>query len=106
MMRSSLSLLIIAVLPFAAGAQPNRRDAVVIYKDGYVVKGKIHEDNKTIFDSETGAAINVGTGDFFLDDGIRSIMFSPGQVSKVTRLKDDEVPNPRMYVRQTIPDRS
>ena len=55
-----VSLLILATLPTAALAQPKRRDAIVIFKDGFFIKGKIDEQVKdVIYDSASGQSFPI-----------------------------------------------
>ena len=92
-----MSLLIVAVLPMSVPGQgpKKQRDAHVIFKDGFVIKGKIEEQVRdTVFDSATGHAFPILSGDFYIDDHVRRIRFSPTNVDKVIQLKVGEVKEP------------
>ncbi|MSQ94159.1 MAG: hypothetical protein EXR98_06330 [Gemmataceae bacterium] len=87
--------LILAALPVGAFAQADRRDAIVIYKDGYFIKGKVKEQRGTvIWDHATGRPFPIPSGEFFIDDDVRDILFSPTNVQKVIQLKPEEVLQP------------
>src|ERR1019366_4779911 len=95
-----LSVLILAMLPIVLFAQPRQRDAVVIFKDGYHINGKIEEQvGDVIYDRATGQAFPILSGNFFIDDQVRRIMFSPMNVLKVTQLKVGEVKEPMQIQR-------
>ena len=95
-----LSLLILAILPLAASAQAKRRDARVIFKDGFHINGKIEEQVRdVIFDSGSGQAFPIPSGNFFIDDHVRKIIFSPMNVLKVTQLKVGEIKEPMQIQR-------
>jgi pimeloyl-ACP methyl ester carboxylesterase len=102
-----MSLLILATLPIAAGAQgqPRLRDAMVIFKDGYYIKGKIDEQvREYIYDPKSGQSFPILSGDFFIDDHVRKIKFSAGNVQKVVHLKAGDVKAPMRIERiQVIP---
>ena len=98
-MRWWLSLLILAMLPMVAPAQGPRRDARVIFKDGFFIHGKIYEPTaKQIFDPVSGQGFPIPSGNFFIDDNVRSIMFSQAHVLKIEEHKD-EAPVSKPYVR-------
>ncbi len=100
-MRWSMSLLILASLALSASSQGlKRRDAIVVYKDGFSVKGSVKEDvAKLIFDPETGRAFTIPSGNFHIDDDVRTIRFSPGNVASVRQLLASEVVESRPIVR-------
>ena len=94
-----LSMLILAMLPMAALAQGPRRDARIIFKDGFFIHGKVYEATaKQIFDSASGQAISIMSGNFYIDDDVRSIMFSQAHVLKIEDHKDS-APVSKPYVR-------
>jgi predicted esterase len=89
-----LTLLVLAALSLTASAQgpKQRRDAHVIFKDGFVLKGRIEEQvREYIYDSNSGQSFSIPSGDFYLDDHVRKIRFSPTNVQKVFQLKPGEV---------------
>ncbi len=73
--------LLLAVLPGLAAAQAGR-DAIVMFKDGYYVKGKVVEKRDFIVDPATGKSIDIpaASGLIYVDDLVRQIYFSPSQV--------------------------
>lgn len=88
------SIVVLLALSAAASAQP-RRDAIVIFKDGFDIKGKVEETVRDyIWDKDSGRSFPVFSGNFFLDDHVRKIQFSPHQVTKVYQPKDGEVKQP------------
>ena len=86
------SPLFILALPIAVSAQP-RRDAIVIFKDGFAIKGKVNEKvSDVIFGfQESGRSFPIFSGQFFIDDFVRNVQFSPHQVTKVYQPKEGEV---------------
>src|SRR5262249_52712021 len=70
-----------------AEAQTPNKQKVVIFKDGFVVRGKVSRPTKIDFDPKSGAQYTIPTGYYFIDDEVRSIAFSPNQVHDVV---DDE----------------
>jgi hypothetical protein len=69
------------------------KDAVVIFKDGFSVKGKVVEKRDFITDPYTGASFTVPDSNAFLyvDDLVRRIHFSPAQVQDVLELKPEQL---------------
>jgi pimeloyl-ACP methyl ester carboxylesterase len=82
-MRTRLLRLIVAALigilslPALAGA------GGIIFKDGFVLKGRVKREGDTVFDPVSGQQIQVGKGFFMVDDGVRRIIFSFRQVQDV-----------------------
>src|SRR5438874_1545276 len=98
-----LSLLILATLPIAVQGQPKMRDAMVIFKDGFYVKGKIDEQvREFIYDPASGRSFPILSGNFFIDDHVRKIKFSPTNVQKVSHLKVGDVKEPMQIWRIKI----
>ncbi|MBI1830298.1 MAG: hypothetical protein HYR84_02470, partial [Planctomycetes bacterium] len=88
-------VLLLATVPGVADAQKKQRDAIVIYKDGFYIKGKVEERVGTvIYDRESGRAFPLPSGEFTIDDHVRKIMFSPTHVQKVIQLKEGEIKEP------------
>lgn len=81
--------LIVVALPLGAVAQErDRRDAIVHFKDGYYIKGKVKEQpGKILWDPASGRPIPLLSGDFHIDDDVRMILFSPSNVQSVEQLK-------------------
>ncbi len=96
------SILILMVLPIVVSAQP-RRDVVVIFKDGFDIKGKLEETVRDwITDKDSGRSFPVFSGNFFINDYVRKIQFSPHQVTKVYQPKDGELVEPIQVKRRDI----
>ena len=75
------------------------------YRDGFSIKGRIHEKSKVIFDSASGRAFPIFSGNFYMDDFVRNILFSRDQVGTLTRVKPTspkKVERVRYY-RQPLP---
>jgi predicted esterase len=102
--RCWMSLLILAALPIAeAQGQPNRRDALIVFKDGFFIRGKIDEQVRdVIYDSASGQAFPILSGQFFLDDHVRKIKFSSTNVQKVNQLKVGDVKEPMQVKRFSL----
>jgi pimeloyl-ACP methyl ester carboxylesterase len=75
------------VLALAAGPAPAQplKEAAVIFKDGFYVKGKVNEKRDFIVDPASGQSFPVpsGSGFIYVDDLVRRIHFSPNQVQEV-----------------------
>jgi pimeloyl-ACP methyl ester carboxylesterase len=74
--------LILSVCADTAGA------GGIIFKDGFVLKGRVRREGDTVFDPVSGQQVPVGKGFFILDDNVRRIIFSIKQVQDVI---DNEV---------------
>ena len=100
-----ICLLILAALPIAAHGQPRKRDALVIFKDGFFIQGKIEEQvSDVIYDAASGRSFPVMSGSFFIDDHVRRIKFSPTNVQKVVQLKVGDVKEPTQIWRFKLSD--
>jgi hypothetical protein len=55
----------------------------IIFKDGFVLKGRVRREGDTVFDPISGQQIQVGKGFFILDDNVRRVIFSLKQVQDV-----------------------
>ena len=98
-LRSALTLLIVAAVPVAVLAQAPR-DVTVIFKDGFAIKARVGENvGEVIIDKVSGRPFPIMSGKFFLDDHVRSILFSHSQVSKIVQFKPGEVKEPMAIVR-------
>ena len=88
-LRGWLSLLILASLPLAASAQAKKRlEHIVIFKDGFYIKGKVSEKvGEVIYDSKSGQGFPILAGEFFIDDNVRTIYFGHSQIQKVIPLE-------------------
>ncbi len=76
-------------LPAFAAAQV--REALVIFKDGYSIKGKIIQQKDIILDPSGASIVIAKDGSFlYLDDDVRKITFSPYQVQEVIPSKQGE----------------
>ena len=88
-LRSLLAILILAGLPLAAPAQAKKRlEHIVVYKDGFFIKGLIGEEvGEIIYDSSSGQSFPVASGKFFLTDFARTVHFGHHQIQKVLPLE-------------------
>ncbi len=83
-----LPLPLLATLALLAGGAPadaqKKPDPfrLVIFKDGFAVRGKIQRPHKIEFD-KSGFQFTVPTGHFYIDDDVRYILFSPNQVHEL-----------------------
>ncbi len=61
--------------------------ATIIFKDGFVVSGKVRQQQELIIDPASGAGFRIPAagGFFYVDDEVRRILFSPSQVQEVTK---------------------
>src|SRR5262249_21170404 len=55
----------------------------IVFKDGYVLKGRVKREGDTVFDPASGQMVPVGKGFFMVDDGVRHVIFSIRQVQDV-----------------------
>ena len=53
---------------------------VVIFKDGYILKGQVDQKRDVITDASSGQTLSAHTGPFFVKDAVRRITFSFTQV--------------------------
>ncbi|HZZ78948.1 MAG TPA: PHB depolymerase family esterase [Gemmataceae bacterium] len=99
-----LSLLILFALPVAVLAQ-QKREAIVIFKDGFDIKGTVNEKvREYVWDKDSGRGFPVMSGEFFLTDHVRTITFSPTQVTKVYQPKAGEMrENMLLKLRDSFP---
>lgn len=76
------ALLVLLVL----AANPSRA-ATIIFKDGFVVSGKVRQQQELIIDPASGAGFRIPAagGYFYVDDEVRRILFSPSQVQEVSK---------------------
>ena len=88
-----LSCVVLALWPAVGRPQPPKQ-AVVMFKDGFHVKGRVIQNkSESITDPATGSIFRVpGGGDFiFVDDGVRRINFPSFQVQEVLELKPEQL---------------
>lgn len=81
------TLLVALLLPAAAVAQ--FREATILFKDGYVLSGKVMEKRDFLIDPASKAMFQIpsGSGFMYLDDEARRIVFTPSQVQEVVSKK-------------------
>jgi len=87
-MRSQRSRILICagMILAAIFVTPTAHAAVIIFKDGFVIIGKVKQPKDFIVDPG-GSSFSIPGGFYYIDDGVRRILFSPSQVQEV--LKDD-----------------
>src|ERR1043166_9013268 len=83
----------LALFPVFAGAQgkTSPKDAMVVFKDGFYVKGKINRQSDFFTDPFSGASLTIPKGEIYVDDWVRRINFSPAQLLEVIELPPDQV---------------
>jgi predicted esterase len=94
------ALFLLASAPFASAQS---REAVLVFKDGYVLKGKAVQQKDFIVDPATGTSFTIPKSGSFLhfDDGPRKIFFSPAQVREVIPLKPGELTKDQLVISRT-----
>lgn len=99
--RWSLSLMLLTCWPIGVHAQKSApSDAVIIYKDGFTLKGRVNERvSQVIFDRASGRSFAIPSGEFGIDDHVRNILFSPGQIQKVVEIKPGTEKKPTVVQR-------
>jgi len=91
--------LVLVLMPAAVLAQVGR-NTTIIYKDGFVLKGKVTESvREVIYDSASGKPFSIPSGNFAVDDYVRNLVFSPTNVQKVMQFKPGEVKPPTQILR-------
>src|SRR5690348_16965757 len=87
---------LLAALPAVATAQGGR-EAVVMFKDGFHVRGVVAEKRDFIVDPASGQSFQIpaANGFVYIDDGARRIHFSPNQVAPdgIIPIKPGDVQN-------------
>jgi hypothetical protein len=75
-------LLVVAVFTLT---QETARGVLVLFKDGFVIQGRITNPTGVIVDKASGQAFTVPSGDgiYFIDDKVRRVIFCPSQVQDV-----------------------
>jgi len=88
-----LSGFCLALCPLAVDAQGKTtpKDAVVVFKDGFYVKGKITQNTDSFVDPFSGVTLTVPKGNIYVDDWVRRINFSSGQLLEVIPLEKEQV---------------
>src|SRR4051812_26359352 len=91
-------------LLLATTADAQQKVTILVFKDGFTLKGKIKRGTSYISDPATGATITIPTpgGFYTLDDDIRNVAFSPGQVNDAVQREITIDPKADRYTK-TIP---
>jgi hypothetical protein len=91
-MQRILLLVVAALAALPGAARGQRREALIIFKDGFTVKGKLIQKQDFITDPASGQSfiIPAGGGFMHLDDDIRRIHFSPNLVQEAIASKAGE----------------
>lgn len=98
-MRRLLAILVVAAVgPAAAHAQI--KEALIVFKDGFSIKGKVIQKKDFIYDPETGASFPIPKDGSLvhIDDDVRRIYFSPYQVQEVIPSKPGETRKDLMQI--------
>jgi len=72
------------------------KEAFVIFKDGFSVRGRVVHQKKVEFD--VGVAFTVNSGTPTIDDDVRRIYFAPGQIEKVVKIEQGELDRDQMIM--------
>ena len=97
-----LAVLLLGCWPLAAAAQKTAvpSEAIVIYKDRFTLKGRVNEKvSRVIFDPASGRSFSLPSGEFFIDDRVRNVLFSSNQIQKVVELKAGQIKPQTVIVR-------
>lgn len=92
-LRPVLLGLLLVLFPSVASAQKNRPEAIVIFKDGFHLRGRVMEKSDVIFDSASGQSFRVPAagGFIYLDDHARRLHFSTTQIQEVIKINPSEL---------------
>lgn len=98
MLRRCLALVSFALVASPAWAQV--RDGYVVFKDGFSVHGRVITPKKFEIDSVTGAGVTIAIpgATTYLDDDVRRVHFSPGQIQDVISVKPGELVREQMVL--------
>ncbi len=105
-LRGWLALSLLIVCAFITSAQPQpAREGVVIFKDGFYVKGRITQPNDFIIDPIGGASVVIPSAKGFLhvDDRVRRIVFDPSFTQDVLETKPGDIAELMVLKRTTAP---
>jgi hypothetical protein len=100
-----LVLCLPALCPTISPAQSREsKEAIVIFRDGFYVKGVPVQKKDWIVDPYSGNSIAIPAGGEYLyvDDGIRRINFSMGQVQTVLDVKHDPTRDQLRFLRKGV----
>src|SRR5438105_2079853 len=109
-MRSTfcLSLAFLGLCATGAWAQ-SRKEAVIIFKDGFSLSGRVVEKRDFIIDPVAGQSITIplSGGLINLDDRVRRMFFIPGQLQEVLEKKtvERDFLDLRRYANTSVPDK-
>jgi pimeloyl-ACP methyl ester carboxylesterase len=72
------ALALLAALPPALAGRGGKRQ-IIVFKDGFIVRGRVSQPTTLHFDSASGASIRMAVpgGFMHIDDGVRTIIFPP-----------------------------
>ena len=64
----------------------------LLFKDGFLIKGRMKYESTSFSDSSSGAVITIPAlgKPYWLDDGVRMVYFSPGQLQDAIKVEDKE----------------
>jgi hypothetical protein len=79
-LRAAALLLLLAGLLAAAGPADGH---LLVFKDGFVLEGRLHRQANYLYDRTTRDMVLIPKGNITLDDGPRTVVFSPAQVTVV-----------------------
>jgi pimeloyl-ACP methyl ester carboxylesterase len=76
--------ILLSALLLLTGVSGARGD-LIIFKDGFMLQGKVRQQGSFTSDAETGQAVFMPRGSYILDADARRIFFSPTQLQDVER---------------------
>ena len=77
----ALAALLLALPPARAATPP--KAALLLFKDGFTLRGYVIREHKTITDSVSGLPVQLPEGFFLVDDLARRVIFSQGRLAKI-----------------------
>jgi pimeloyl-ACP methyl ester carboxylesterase len=78
---------LVAGAGFLWGGPPPAAAHLLVFKDGFILQGTVKRGSEVLVDPASGARVPIpsASGFYTVEDGVRSIIFSPGQVQDVMR---------------------
>src|SRR5262249_26328402 len=89
-MRLPIVLALAAATLFPAPSHAQKKEALIIFKDGFLISGKVVEKRTILTDPASGQSVSIPVtgGLITLDDVVRRIYFIPGQLQEVLEQKN------------------
>jgi pimeloyl-ACP methyl ester carboxylesterase len=82
-------LLVLSACLLPAAAQAQAPEGHIVFKDGYIIHGRVLQQKQFEIDPASGIAISIPspTGFTYIDDFVRRIYFPPGQIDRIVKDK-------------------